>query len=190
MRNWNWPLIGGTILSLLIWVFLGWFIFGCGPDSSTETWPPDLYVAGIPVSGMVLDDEREALGSLAAAIEGVLGGLPGYIPTVLFIRSPSQRIPQICKNGACTSVWSEVPDVIGVKERVAGEGLSGLRRGGMIFVSRIGDRASMLDELLEHEMAHALCDCGDGAEVKMLEGRLMEGMLSQCDRIIRTPQRQ
>jgi len=28
LKNWNWPLMGGTALSLAFWAFLIWLIFG------------------------------------------------------------------------------------------------------------------------------------------------------------------
>lgn len=156
---------------LLCALTLGYVLTSCGADSSTETWPADQYVAGIPVSGNVLPDEAYALSRLSTGILALHFSLDD-LPVVIFIRSPSQHIPEICKDGDCTDIWSEVPDVIGVQERVPGEGLSGLRRGEHVFISRIGDRAGMLDELLAHEMAHALCGCGDGPEVNSLEQKL------------------
>ena len=152
------------------------FTLGDCTDSSTEAWPADFWVSGILVFGDVLPDEQDAITRLSTAIQALSYSIDG-LPTVIFIRSPDQHIPKICKCSHCTDVWSEVPGVIGVKERVAGEGLSGLRRGGMIFVSRIGDRKGMLDELLAHEFAHWLCDCGDGVRVGVLEGELIKRML-------------
>lgn len=158
---------------LLCGLTLGYVLLACGTDSSTETWPATQYVAGIPVCGDVLPDEVSALASVSAGISALHFSLDN-LPTVIFIHFPSQHIPRICKDGDCTDIWSEVPGVIGVKERVPGEGLSGLQRGGMIFVSRIGDRAPALLELLAHEFAHALCECGDGERVDALERKLME----------------
>jgi hypothetical protein len=160
---------------LLCALTLGYVLTSCGADSSTETWPADQYVAGIPVSGNVLPDEAYALSRLSAGILALHFSLDD-LPVVIFIRSPSQAIPEICKDGDCTDVWSEVPDVIGIQERVPGEGLSGLRRGNHLFISRIGDREAMLDELLAHEFSHFLCDCGDGPQVDALELRLMEAV--------------
>ena len=150
-------------------------IVGCGPDMSTESWPPDLYVAGIPVCGDILPGELDALERLSAGISALSYSLDDC-PTVIFIRSPNQRVPRMCGSNGCCSVWRDCPDALGVTERVEGEGFSGLQRGNHIFVSRIGDREDKLDSLLAHEFSHWLCDCGHGAEQKALEIKIQGAM--------------
>lgn len=152
---------------------LGWFLaisiafFGCGTDSSSETWPADDCYSGICVAGTATEEEQDALARLAAALEGL--GYSGPYPTVIFVRSPGQEIPEQCGSDGCCTVWRDCPDAIGIQERVEGEGLSGWQRGGHIFVSRIGDRAGKLDSLLAHEFSHFICDCGHGAEQEAME---------------------
>jgi len=82
----------------------------------------------------------------------------GYI----FVRKPDQKIPLICnKVGKCTDIWSEVPEIVGVQERITGEGYSGLYLH-YVFVSRIGNRD--LAAICAHERAHEITGLMDGDE--------------------------
>lgn len=159
--------------TLALLAFLGWFLFitvlfwGCGSDTSSETWPPDDCVSGICYAGTATDKEWDALYRLAAALESL--GYSGPYPTVIFVRSPGQAVPRMCGDDGCCDVWADCPDALGTAERVPGEGFSGLQRGGHIFISRIGDRAGKLDSLLAHEFSHAVCDCGHSGEQKAIE---------------------
>lgn len=164
-----------SCLTYLLCALTAFLVLSCGPDMSTESWPPDLYVAGIPVAGDVLPDEEDALSRLAGAIQALGYSLHGC-PTVIFVRSPDQHIPEMCGSDGCCDIWAECPDALGTQERVEGEGFSGLQRGNHIFISRIGDRVNKLDSLLCHEAAHWLCDCDDGPTAKALERKLMEEM--------------
>ena len=152
----------------------------CQPEKTTEYWPPDLYVEGIPVStrssGPLLEDEVEALTLLGKGLVE-LGYMRSDVPCVIFIRTPEQKVPEMCGSDGCCDRWNECPDALGAQERVEGEGFSGLQRGDHVFVSRIGDRARKLKSLLAHEFAHWVCDCEDGDPMlKAIETELKETM--------------
>lgn len=78
-------------------------------------------------------------------------------PILCIVRTPDQYMPEF----GCT--WRALPTKRGVPERVPGEGYSGLWSPPVVYVSTIGDRATLASFhlLYCHERAHTF-GVGDG----------------------------
>jgi len=151
-------------------------VLACSP--SIEQWAPRAFVEGVPVASDLEPDEIDALSALGKACARLFP--ERALPTVIFVRSPNQKVPEVCKGpgcaGECADTWAEYPDVMDPEPRVPSEGYSGLETGGYVFVSRIGPRKDALMSLLVHEFAHWFCGCGHGPEHDAMEKTLWEAL--------------
>jgi hypothetical protein len=159
--------------ALALLAFLGWFLFlfsviaGCGTGDSIKRVDPVAYVQGIPVCSGAGPDEIDALTALSGAVTEL--GYPLPDECVFFVFSPEDRIPEVCRDGDCTTNWLELPGLTGTACKNPKEGWRGWQTDGYIFVRRFGEAAPYLESLLAHEFSHAVCDCGHEARQKAVE---------------------
>jgi len=163
----------------IIWIIsLIPFIFGCGlfenRNTSCSSWASNLWVNDI---GIINDDataeEIQVLYQVVEAIKIVGEKYPEnfqWIPeNIYYIRDMNQPIPEVCKNGKCANIWSELPCVLNgvVKDPLVGHG--GYAGNCTIFINRQGSKEAHLYGLTRHELVHAFWSINHGEKMTMLE---------------------
>ena len=149
-------------------------LVGCSVDSplcrlDLERWEPTTTVNGVGVVGEFSPEEACALSSVGYALMRIKAEYPEWSTIdpierkgVVFVRSPEQRTPKMCKvclliMRKCVDRWVDYPKVYPSEPRSPDQGYRGLcEDDGNLFVSRIPGQIDTLRKLIgviSHEWA-------------------------------------